>query len=366
LDGGHPVSSEQIAELAQRVRDFHGVELDQVLDVIDYLREGHDSVLVGGSLAYGLGNRKSDLDIVVAVPPGGESSSRMPLEHFIDSLRVDVWKLRKDELEELFERAKERLDSEGPFAGAFGDVFEQADLKLLHRVAYGVVIDGAPLVSPGDGGYRTVARDLLAREYAERMRHSAFVAQLALESGGAVAAAINARFAVEEALQAAIAARGLPFSDNKWLRVRLDEDAPDLREAYMPFAVLPEGLGESRRFVEAAVLAAQDLSGVVLTRSELAVDAAWENAGLQLLPAGDLRLLVSPDQDVVFELSGEEAEAWQALGKSPVWSCATCTPVQMELCYSIYAQGMLKLAWSRGLPVGELTMLREEAIDGVR
>ncbi|HET8956380.1 MAG TPA: nucleotidyltransferase domain-containing protein [Solirubrobacterales bacterium] len=358
------MSAERIANLAQRVREFHGVELEQVLEVIDYLRDGEDSVLVGGSLAYGLGNHKSDLDIVIAAPPGGESSSRMPLEHFIDSLRVDVWKLRRDELQEIFDRARESLQSEAAFAGAFGDVFEQADLKLLHRVAYGVVIDGAP-VAPSGEDYRAVAQDILIREYAERMRHSLYVAQLALANGAMVAATINARFGVEEALQARIAARGFPFSDNKWLRVRLDGEAPDLREVYTPLAILPEGAEECRRFVEEAVAAAQELTGTPLEQGRLALDAAWENAGLSLFGAGDLRLLVSPEQDVVFELGTEESEAWRALGEGTIWSCATCTPVQMSLCYSLYAQGMLKLAWSRGLPLAELDVPKEQAVDEV-
>jgi hypothetical protein len=353
------------AKLAQRLREFHGVELEQVLEVIGYLRDGEDSVLVGGSLAYGLGNDKSDLDIVIAVPPGGESSSRMPLEHFIDSLRVDAWKLRTDEIQEIFERARQCLGSEAPFAGAFGDVFEQADLKLLHRFAHGVLIDGVPL-TPTDDDYRSVARDLLVREYAERMRRSLYVAQLALANGAATAAAINARFGVEEALQAVIAARGFPFSDNKWLRTRLDEDAPDLREAYMPFAILPADPEECRRFVATAVSMARELLGKRLDGELLAVDAAWENVGLTHFGAGDLRLLVSPDQDVVFELDAEEAEAWQQLGEGPCWSCASCSPAQMRLCYLLYAQGMMKLAWARGVPLAELDVLEEGAVDGVR
>ncbi len=352
--------------LAQRLREFHGVELGQVLEVIDYLRDGEDSVLVGGSLAYGLGNRESDLDIVVAGPPSAESSSRMPLEHFIDSLRVDVWKLRKNELEELFERAQGALADPAPFAGAFGDVFEQADLKLLHRVAYGVVIDGPQLTPEAGREYRAVARDLLTREYAERMRHALYVAQLALAAGRPRAAVINARFGVEDALQAAIAQRGIPFSDNKWLQTRLEEMAPDLRQAYLPFAVLPGEPEASGPFVVAAVAAAEALLGVELGQPALAADAAWRNDGLRLMPAGDLRLLVGAEQDVVYELDAEEAEAWRQLGEGPSWPCLSCSTTQGIMCYLLYAQGMLNLVWAKGLPVAELEMREEEAVDEMR
>lgn len=352
-------------ELAERLRGFHGVELEQVLEVIEYLRDGEDSVLVGGSLAYGLGNEKSDLDIVVAGPPGSQSSSRMPLEHFIDTLRVDVWKLRRNELEALFELAQSRLADPAPFAGAFGDVFEQADLKLLHRVAYGVVIDGPQMTPEAGREYRAVAGQLLVREYAERMRHALFVAQLARAAGRPLAAAINARFGVEDALQAAIAARGIPFSDNKWLQTRLEGEAADLRETYRPFTVLPEGTAASAAFVEAAVAAAEELVGTGLGAAALAADAAWENGGLRLRPAGDLLALLDPEQDVIYELDPEEAEAWRALGEGAAWPCARCSEAQAELCFALYAEGMLKLSWSRGLPVGELG-LRVGELDEVR
>lgn len=350
------LENERVEELAQRLRRFHGVELDQVLEVIDYLRDEGDSVLVGGSLAYGLGNERSDLDIVVAAPADGESSSRMPLEHFIGSLRVDVWKLRANELEELFGRARQGLESEAPFEGAFGDVFEQADLKLLHRVAYGVVIDGPPVLGGGGGGNVEIARDLLVREYAERMRHSIFVAQLAIGAGRGKAGMINARFAIEQALTALVSARGLPFSDNKWLQVRLASEASDLRGLYEAFAVLPESDEEAARFVERAVATAQELCGLDLSVAALAADAGWECDRLRLFAAGDLRVLVGAEDDVVFELTGEEAEAWAALGSESRAGCAECGPVQGAIFFGLYAQGMARLRWARGLPLAELSI----------
>ncbi len=350
------VQDKRVEELAGRVREFHGVELSEALEIIDYLRDGEDSVLVGGSLAYGLGNQKSDLDIVVAGRATKESSSRMPLEHFLETLRVDVWKLREDEIEELFQRAQKGLESDAPFEGAFGDVFEQADLKLLHRVAYGVIIDGPALIPTGTRNYREVARDLLVREYAERMRHALYVSRLALGAQQFAAAAMNARFGVEDALQAVIAARGLPFSDNKWLQVRLEKDTPDLREVYRPFAVLPEGGAATKKFVEAAIEQVEKLSGLRLDADSLSSDASWEAPDLRLIPAGDLKALVSPEQDVVFELDANEADAWKALDGGPSWPCASCTDIQMKVCYRLYANGMAKLLWARGLPLDQLSM----------
>jgi hypothetical protein len=255
---------ERVEELRRRVDDFHGVDLTEVLDVIDYLRDNEDSVLVGGSLAYGLGNRESDLDIVIAGPATAEPSSRMPLEHFIKSLRVDVWRLHRNEIDALFEQARKGLASDTPMKGAFGNVLEQADLKLLHRVAYGVVIDGRPLAPSRIADYHEIARDVIVREYAERMRHALYVAQLGLVAERPRVATMNARFGVEDALQVVIAARGLPFSDNKWLQVRLEQDMPDLGKIYLPFAALPDTPEEALGFVRNAVKVAEELTGLRL------------------------------------------------------------------------------------------------------
>ncbi|HEX5608548.1 MAG TPA: nucleotidyltransferase domain-containing protein [Solirubrobacterales bacterium] len=343
----------RIQTLEQRVKDFHGVDLAEVLDVIEYLRDGEDSILVGGSLAYGLGNHESDLDVVVAGPATGESSSRMPLEHFIESLRVDVWRLHQDEIDELFERAERGLASDAPLLGAFGHVHEQADLKLLHRVAYGVVIDGPALMPTATGDYGDVARRLLVREYAERMRHALYVAQLALAARRPQAAAMNARFGVEDALQALIAGRGLPFSDNKWLQLRLERDVPDLRDVYRPFAVLPDGLKLTAEFVAAAIAAVEALTGLELGLDALAADASWERGDLRLHRAGALRVLLSEGQDVAFELDAAEADAWESLGEEERWACAGRTDAESRLLFGLYAQGVAGLVWLRGLPACE-------------
>lgn len=351
------VREDRIRELEQRVKEFHDVGLDEVLEVIDYLRDEDDSVLVGGSLAYGLGNRESDLDIVVAGPATDESSSRMPLEHFVESLRVDVWRLHQNEIDELFERAQRCLADERPLLGVFGHVFEQADLKLLHRVAYGVVLDG-PELFPSTRDYREVARDLLVREYAERMRHSLFVAQLALRAGRTLAAAMSARFGVEDALQAVMAWRGLPFSDNKWLRLRLELDVPDLEDLYRPLAVLPEGEEAVARYVAEAIATAEALLGLSLDAGVLIANAAWEAEGLKVYRAGDLQLLLAAGQDVAFELGAGEITAWEDLGEAP-WPCVGCTDLQSQLCFALYAQGVARLRWERGVPLAELTLGRE-------
>ncbi len=346
--------ADRVEELDRRIQEFHGVDLAQVLEVIAYLRDEGDSALVGGSLAYGLGNATSDLDIVVAGPQTIESSSRMPLEHFIETLRVDVWRMMQGEIDELFVRAEAALASEDPFAGAFGDVVEQADLKLLHRLAYGFVIDGEPLQPQGVRNYDEIARDILVREYAERLRESALIARLAERAGQGLAAAMNSRFALEQALMATSAARGVPFSDNKWLQVHLDQDVPDLRSVYEPFRVLPAGADESRAYVEAALAASAELVALDLAPEALAAQARWEPGDLELLPLGVLTILLSKRHGAVWELEPEDTRAWEGLAEREEWNLADCDRAQNDLCFELFGVGAVGLSWRRGLPIGEV------------
>jgi Nucleotidyltransferase domain len=342
------------AALEQKLQEHHGVDLPAVLETIAYLRDPNDTVLVGGSLAYGLGNARSDLDIVIAGPNTAESSSRMPLEHFLNGLRVDVWKLTAKEIDEIFTRAEECLASDAPFQGAFGDVFEQADLKLLHRLAYGVMIDGPPLRPIATRSYRDIARDIVMREYAERMRDATLTAQVALRAEQPLPAMTAARFAVEDALQVTVAARGVPFSDNKWLQTRLLSDASDLWPAYAPFRRLPAASEDAQAFVAEALETCQRLTGLALDLPTLMADAQWRNSDLRCLKIGADHVLVSPRHGVIWMLAESESTAFTGLGERDGWPCGECDAEQLRLCFELHLSGVVSLGWTRGLPTDAL------------
>jgi hypothetical protein len=347
--------------LDRRIQEYHGATLDEVLELIAYLRDEGDSVLAGGSLTSGtgMGNARSDLDVVIA---GQDSeSSQIPLEHWLKGLRIDVWKRRHAEIDEVFERAGRRLASDVPFHGAFGDVDEQADLKFLHRIAHGIILDGPQLEPAGTVNYRDVARELVVREYAERMRESAFVAQLAAAAGNSIGATSNARAAVEDALNAAVTSYGLPFTDNKWLRERLANDRSDLELLYLPFAVLPDPSDEeeSRRFVRAALDTCDRATGLALSLGDLVGAARWANTDLQLIMVGGAKFLLSEAQGGLWELDDDEAGAWQRLDDSGAWACEDCDEAQMKLCFSLYSQGIIDLRWVRGIPTAEVGLSHE-------
>jgi len=352
---------ERLRDLETGVLRYHGVSLEQVLGEVEYLREAGDSVLAGGSLAYGLGNQLSDLDLIVAGPTEVESSL-VPLQHFIGSLRIDVWKLAQGFIEETFDRADEALASHSALHGSFGDVDHEADLKLLNRIAFGLVIDGEELEPARERDYRAVASDLVVREYAERMRTSALLAQLALRAGRSVAAAVNARQAVEEALNAAIARRKLPFSGDKWLGERLTGEAIDLAATYEPFRQLPESPErESARFLEKALATCTRLWGFDLGIEALTPAASWQNTDLQLFEVGEDRLLLSPGFGALWSLEENEGAAWSRLVSASTteepeatWGLEDCDEEALVLCLHLYEDGALDLRWASGVTIDDL------------
>lgn len=344
------------AALDQRLQEYHGATLEGVLEMIDYLRDPGDSVLAGGSLTSGtgMGNQRSDLDVVIC---GKDSdSSQMPLEHWLDGLRIDVWKRRQDDVDEVFERATRQLASDQPFHGAFGDVEEQASLKFLHRIAYGIILDGPQLEPTGTWNYQAVARDLVVREYAERTRESAFVAQLAHEAGNWMGAVLNARAGVEDALNATVTSWGMPFTDNKWLRERLANEAHELEPLYRPFARVPDREEDAAEFVSAALETCQELTGIDTSSEALRQDAAFVNTDLELMKVGDAQLLLSAKEGGLWELDRDEVRAWKALEGDGPWRCADCDEAQVRVLFQLYSRGIVSLRWARGIPNAELEL----------
>lgn len=360
-------SPERLRDLALKIERFHGVALNQVLGEIAYLRDADDVVIAGGSLADGLGNGLSDLDLVVSGPATVESS-RVPLEHFVGSLRVDVWKLAQELIEGFFERAEKALIGEEELLGEFGDIDDEDGFKLLHRIAFGVVIDGNGLKFERDGmDCREVALGLVMRDYAERMRTSALVAQLALRASRPIAAVVNARLGVENALNIAVTQRGFPFSGAKWLGERLDTEVPELASLYEPFRRLPaDPARDGAGFVEAALYACAEMWALDLEFDTLAALARWHSTeDVQLAEVGADRLLLAPRSGVIWDLDESEANVWRRLteaeGSEPDagWGLADCDPEGLTVCVRLYEYGLLDLSWIEGVPLGVFDVERK-------
>lgn len=350
---------ERIAGLEARLRDYHSVGIKDVLEVISYLRNGNDAVIAGGSLVVGLGNRLSDLDVVVVGEQTIESS-RVPLEHFVGSLRVDVWVMSKALIDDVFKRAESSLRRRERLDVLFANVDDEINLKLLHRIAFGLTLDG-PSVEPSAGrDHASIAREVVVREYVERMREHAFLAQLAAANGRWLNATINARDAIEEAFHAAITAQGTPFTGHKWLQDRLRNDASELASRYQPFGTLPDRGEDWQSYVRAAIEQCQALSGVALDPPVLARQCSWRNRDLRVVEVAGASLLLSVDAGALWEFDDEEAATWAELTdgtedqSTAEWRCAELAPHTAALCFALYERGLIELRFSEGIPIETL------------
>lgn len=347
------------AQLEARLRDYHSVGIEDVLEIVAYLRKENDTVIAGGSLAVGLGNRLSDLDVVIVGEQTIESS-RVPLEHFVGSLRVDAWVMSKALIDEVFERAESGLAHDGRLDVLFAAVDDEVNLKLLHRIAFGLTLDGPSLEPSAARDHASVAREVVVREYAERMREHAFLAQLAAANERRLNATVNARDAIEVALHAAITARGIPFTGHKWLQDRLRNDAAELAPLYRPFATLPGQEEDWRAFVRAAIERCEALTGVGLAPATLARQCSWRNHDLRVAEVADASLLLAVGAGALWELDEGEAATWAELTdgledqSSAEWQCAKLAPHQSALCFALYERGLLELRFSEGVPIANL------------
>lgn len=359
----------RLAEIDRQIREYHGLGITNVLDAIAYLRDCDSCVIAGGSLAFGLGNLRSDLDVVVT-GAGVVGGSRVPVEHFVGTLRVDVWKRGQDQVEAIFRDAECALASSDPFYDQFGTVDEEADLKLLHRIAFGIQMDGDPMKLSLPRDQRDVACDLVTREYAERMREAAFVAQVAEMSGSVIASMMNARRAVEDVLHMMIAARGLPFTGDKWLHERLAKDADDLCPLYEKFVVLPDREEDWRTYTRGALKVCSELSGLNLAAARLSEGARWVADELRLVELSGVAFLVSRQHGGLWSLDQDEVSNWNVLQKQRStghasvggWACAELDSSMMAFCYRLYEQGLATLRWASGVLLEDIAAIQRAVL----
>ena len=211
-----------------------------------------------------------------------------------------------------------------------------------------------------------MASGLVVREYAERMRASALLAQLALRSDRPVAVVVNARQAVEEALNATVAHRGLPFSGGKWLHERLANQTTDLAAAYEPFRQLPENpTRDAVRYLEEALAACAEMWKLDLGIEALAPVVSWRNTDLQAWEVGDDRLLLSARFGALWSLDDSEAEAWRRLVSAAgagepdgTWGLEDCDAEALTLCLCLHEHGLLSLHWTNGVAIEDLEAMR--------
>ncbi len=346
--------------LDERLIGYHGKGLDHVVELLDYLREPGDAMIAGGSLSIGLGNRLSDVDVVLVGPT--TRTSTVPLQHWIDRLRIDVWTRSTENVDDLFGEAEASLASPAPLLRVFGNTEQEQQLKLLHRITFGVLVEGDAVNPSGSRDPEAVAIDLLTREYAERLRESATVGRLALACGRLQTAAFSARQGLEEALHAVLHAGGVPFSGDKWLQEQL-RGYPQLQALHAEFLDVPRRSTPAalvERYVDEAFGHASTLLGVPLNQAAVTAELEWKAGELALLPLAGDHILVHAESGSAWSLSDAEAQWWTALAASRTEAGTMPHPGDSAdaaaFCLRLHEQGVLTPTWERGVPLSALTI----------
>lgn len=380
-------TADRRARLDERLRDYHdGTGLTEMLELLDYLRDPGDSVIAGGSLSIGLGNVLSDLDVVLV--GDATRTSAVPLQHWLEkggtagpagdggdatgtpapgSVRIDVWTRSTANVDELFTEAEEALASPTPLLRVFGNTEQEQQLKLLHRIAFGVLVDGDPVqpTTPSSRTPQEIAVDLLTREYAERLRESAMIARLAASAGRLLTASFSARQALEEALHAVLHAGGVPFSGDKWLQEQL-RPFPDLLALHARFLDVPRrstGAAEVHSYIDGALADAEDLLGLSLSPADLTFGLQWKAPPLTLLPLAGQHLLVDAQAGTSWALDDADADAWERLASARTDDGLIPHPVghasATALAVRLHEQGVFTPTWQHGVPITALTIKPE-------
>lgn len=118
-----------------------GTTLSDVVAKVDETvgLSAHDVLLAVGSIAEGLGNSKSDLDLLF-ITPRGESSPLLPddVSLVVDRCLIDMRVLRLRELDDLLGRF--RSWSQDPWSVTRAVKFTLEERTLLHRLLHGHVL----------------------------------------------------------------------------------------------------------------------------------------------------------------------------------------------------------------------------------
>ena len=203
-----------------------------------------DLLLAVGSLAEGLGNSKSDLDLLLVTPSDASSQHPRELALVVGKCLSDVQVLRIQELDELLNRFNSWANR--PWSIAHAAEFSLEERRLLHRLLHSII-----LFQGHDNNLvaRLPTRNNLARLKLHATRHLSRTIQVDMVGNRESDDYSSLVFASQELLgQAADAlASGYYFTNPtpKW-RSRILELLPSDWDA--PLGIRPTGLTASELF----------------------------------------------------------------------------------------------------------------------
>jgi hypothetical protein len=277
-----PAYTEPFRSALKRV----GVTPEQVVDVLGSCLDGEDTYLVG-SLAAGLGNAGSDIDlhVFVAEPAPGV----VPMLFFADRTRLDLVHYQVGTPAKAVTGVAEQ--GAAPLAGgscAFGTPSGMTNLKRLSRwaTAVPVHIGSPPLYSPPELDRISAA---LVRNALEVAVRAAAVATV-LEAMRSSLAQLAWSRAAEAVVETAVRAAGQIFIGDKWLPVKVSRS--DVPATLLGRARQVAGAAAFDRFVTGLGIPVSDPASLVTVCRAEAPEFTFVDQAYRLIGG---RLVVSPE-----------------------------------------------------------------------
>jgi nucleotidyltransferase-like protein len=337
-----------VAQIPRRVRpgeadrllaELGKPRLEKIVSVAAQVSFPDESIILGGSIGLGLGNYRSDIDVVL-LSPASPPRPAGPFQIFADGERIEVVRASLFELRSMVTYLADALASAQPIR------LSHADLRLLSRAAYGCRAGGAPLNPKVEEELVQICHLTAIRRSTEAARQHALVAALALEQADGLIAAWNLRGALEAVLQEEMLRSGAPYAGSKWLPEQLAASGHGTR--LLPLLDLPAD-GSEQAFVTACLTEVERVLRTPTTVRALGHHARWSISGLDEYCLGQRNVLVQREHNAVTELTPDDHAAWNELSAT-----ASSQPIGTEprpardLAWRLYVRGLTLIRWTRG------------------
>jgi len=295
-------------------------------------------MILGGSLGLGLGNEKSDIDVLL-VNPGVPARSPGPFQFFADGERIEIVRIDLTYLRSVVRELSRALGRSEPIG------LPHAEARLLSRVAHGCRMGGPPLDAGFESALARTCHLATIQRSAESARQHGLVAALALEQEDELIASWNARGAIEAILQRDVLRSGLPYAGSKWLTEQLA--MLECGAAIRPLLQLPRP-GDRQAYLTDCLAVIADSLDTPATIPGLGETARWDTAGLghYHLPGADV--LVQQEHNAVIELAADAGPAWAELSCRPEQPIGGETRSVRDVAWQLYVRGLAGIRWENG------------------
>ncbi|NSC25222.1 hypothetical protein FM076_30360 [Streptomyces albus subsp. chlorinus] len=339
--GTKSLDRKSVEELALRLKISGKSPIRRYVELAERISFADEAIILGGSLAFGLGNRKSDIDILLldstsgGRPPG-------PFQFFESGDRVEITRVRTGELASLADDIASSLGRSAPLTLPYTKIRE------LSRAAFGCHVAGPALDGAVDARLRRTCQEaMLTSSTASAGRH-ALVALLAAEQDDLATACWNARGATDAALQWMLLKAGHPYAGSKWLyeQARSKPGLAGAWEVVRPCLRIPRDRAGQREHLARCLDVFERTFSTEPVLGVLGADAGWQRGALELCRLAGRHVVVDPESSTVTEIDAGTVPGLRRLfGLAPgeALPVSSSDPSERAAIWPLYASGLVRL-----------------------